>query len=344
MQRRKSVEKTISATVLLVLILLNGCVMEPQNKADDESDNNEQSAETHHQHTRLNLSFFKGIWTSPGLEERALEQDTEKMKTYGVNIFAIPVMYDVRDDGSVKIVLNAQWEGNEETGYINMIRKAHNAGLAVFLEMDPVYLKNNEFAAIPKRIKEMFLENFKQVCIHWAEIAEQEKVEVLSPFNEPTTVIGVEDAIKWMEEILPLIRQKFNGNVIIKFAGEGPGDFSQYGSIEGYDYVALDIYAINDTQDSFMEYLDFVIEKANNYVKDYNLKGFIFGEMGVEGTDEEFQAELFQRFFERTWNITKGYFLCVWGPKNPEDPFADVSFTGKPAENIIKQWYTKQPT
>ena len=340
MHKKKIAKKTILTSVLLVLILLNGCITEPQNKADDKEDNNGQNSETYTPYTRLNLSFFKGIWTSPGLEEKTLEQDTEKMKTYGVNIFAIPVMYDIRDDGSVKIVLNARWEGNEEKGYINMIRKAHNAGLAVFLEMDPIYFKNDESLAIPKEIKETFMENFKQVCIHWAEIAEQEKVEVFSPFNEPTTVIGVEDAIKWMENILPFIRQRFNGTIIIKFAGEGPGDFSQYGSIEGYDYVALDIYAINDTQYSFMDYLDIVIEKASSYVKDYNLKGFIFGEMGIGGIDEKFQAELFQRFFERTWNITKGYFLCVWGPKNPEDLFADVSFTDRLAENIVKQWYT----
>ncbi|MCD6237265.1 MAG: hypothetical protein J7K13_04865 [Thermoplasmata archaeon] len=339
---KKRIEKTVLIGISLAIVLfIGGCITEPQNKMYGGSDNNKQDSENYHPHTRLNLSFFKGVWTSPGLEERALEQDTEKMKTYGVNIFALSVLYDVRDDGSVKIVLNAQWEGNEEKGYINMIRKAHNAGLAVFLEMDPIYSKNGEFAAVPEEIKEAFLENFKQVCIHWAEIAEQEQVEMFSPFNEPTTVIGVEDAIKWMEEILPSIKQRFNGTVIVKFAGEGPGDFSQYGSIEGYDYVALDIYAIDDTQDSFMEYLDFVIEKASSYVENYNLKGFIFGEMGIEGTNEKFQAELFQRFFERTWNITSGYFLCIWGPKNPEDPFADVSFTDKAAENIIKQWYTK---
>ena len=340
MCKKKDAKKMILAVVLLVLILLNGCIREPQNKADDKKDSNGQNAENYHPHTRLNLSFFKGIWTSPGLEERALEQDTEKMKIYGINIFAIPILYDVGDDGSVKIVLNARWEGNEETGYINMIRKAHNAGLAVFLEMDPIYSKNDEFTVIPEEIKEVFMENFKQVCIHWVEIAEQEQVEMFSPFNEPTTIIGVEDGIKWMEEILPFIRQRFNGTVIIKFAGEGPGDISQYGSIEGYDYVALDIYAIDDTQNSFMGYLDLVIEKANTYVENYNLKGFIFGEMGIEGKDEDFQAELFQRFFEKTWNITSGYFLCIWGPKNPEDPFADVSFADKPAENIIKQWYT----
>jgi hypothetical protein len=329
--------KAVLVVSPVILIFFSGCITEQYNNGNVDGG---QTIETY-QHTRLNLSFFKGVWTSPGMEEYALEHDTEKMKADGVNIFAIPVMYDVRDDGSVRIVLNARWEGNEEKGYINMIRKAHNAGLAVFLEMDPVYLKNNEFAPVPEEIKETFMENIRDECIHWAEIAEQEKVEVFSPFNEPTTVIGVEDAIKWAEEILPLIKQRFNSDIIIKFAGEGPGDFSQYGSIEGYDYVAFDIYAIDVSEQEFMSYLDTVIANANSYVENYSLKGYIFGEMGVSADDEEFQAQLFQDFFNRTWNKSKGYFLCGWGPKNPEDPFFDVSFTGKSAEDVIKQWYTR---
>jgi len=329
MRIKNNVSKTVLTIVcLLLLTIFSGCITEQQNIKSST-------------HTRLNLFFFKGVWASPGMEENVLEHDTEKMKVDGVNIFAIPVMYDVRQDGSIKIVLNAKWEGNEKNGYINMIRKAHDAGLAVFLEMDPVYLENGEVVPVPKKIKEIFMENLKTACLQWAEIAEQEGIEAFSPFNEPTTVIGVEDAIKWSEGILPLIRQRFNSSVIIKFAGEGPGEeISQYGSIEGYDYVAVDIYAINDDQDSFMEYLNLVIANASSYVENYNLKGFIFGEMGIDSKNEKFQAELFQRFFEETWNITSGYFICGWGQHNPEDPFTDVSFTDKPAENIIKQWYT----
>ncbi|HEC86977.1 MAG TPA: hypothetical protein ENI49_03810 [Thermoplasmatales archaeon] len=322
---------------LVVMVFLSGCITERHNNGYFDAG---ETIEVSH-HARLNLSFFKGIWTSPGMEEYALEYDTEKMKNDGVNIFAIPVMYDVREDGSVKIVLNAKWEGNEEDGYINMIRKAHNAGLAVFLEIDPVYLKNNEFAVVPEGIKETFMENIRDECIHWAEIAEQEKVEAFSPFNEPTTVIGVEDAINWAEEVLPLIKQRFNGDIIIKFAGEGPSNVSHYGSIEGYDYVAFDIYAIENTEDSFLEYLTIVIEDATQYVREYNLKGFIFGEIGVDASNETLQAEIFQRFFEETWNITSGYFICGWGEHNPDDPFADVSFTSKASENVIKQWYRK---
>jgi len=245
MYRKRGIEKTILVSMLIIILFLSGCTTKTYNGSDSD-----QSVLVS-QHSRLNLSFYKGIWTSPGMEERALKHDTEKVKIDGVNIFAIPVMYSVRDDGTVKIVFNAQWEGNEENGYINMIRLAHNAGLAVFLEMDPVYLKNGEFSSVPEKIRKVFMENFKTACLHWVEIAEKEQVEVFSPFNEPTTVLGVEDAVKWMEEILPFIKERFNGSVIVKFAGEGPGDaITQYGSIEGYDYVALDIYAIDIDQNT----------------------------------------------------------------------------------------------
>jgi len=293
-------------------------------------------------HERLELSFFKGVWTPFGGEERALEQDVENMTADGVNIFAVPVLYNINSDGTVEIVYKAEWEGNEEEGYITLIRKAHNAGLAVFLELDPC-MQGGQTALVPEGIRETFMQNFTSVCLHWAEIAEQENVELFSPINEPNNVLGDEYAIKLAENILPLVKQKFTGGIVIKFAGEGPGDIWQYGSIEGYDYVAVDIYAIDISEDVFIEdYLKgTVIPYANGYVENYNLNGYIFGEMGVGADNEEQQAQIFQRFFEETWENTKGYFLCAWGPKiDPTDPFPDVSFTGRPAENVIREWYT----
>lgn len=64
--------------------------------------------------------------------------------------------------------------------------------------MDPVYLKNGEFTSIPESTKENFMEKFKEACLYWAEITEQEKIEASSPFNELTTLLGVKDAVKWM--------------------------------------------------------------------------------------------------------------------------------------------------
>ncbi|HID60670.1 MAG TPA: hypothetical protein EYP46_02280 [Hadesarchaea archaeon] len=70
----------------------------------------------------------------------------------------------------------------------------------------------------------------------------------------------------------------------MKFAGEGPEDISEYGTIEGHDYVAVGVYAIDVSEDVFIEYLkETVPSYVNEYVENYSLNGYIFGEMGVGG-------------------------------------------------------------
>ena len=294
-------------------------------------------------HKRLALSFFKGVWTAPGGEERALEQDTEKMKADGVNIFALSVGYTLNSDGTIRLVLSREWEGNEEEGYITLIRKAHDAGLGVYLSVD-VWPQDDQWTQVPEKIREKVMQNLTSACLHWAEIAEQENVELFSPLNEPTAVLGIEDGIKWSENILPLVKQRFTGDVAIKFVGAEVGDFSPYGNIAGYDYVSVHIYAIDTSEAEFFEYLEETVLPFLNWcVKNYNLKGYLFGEMGVPAADEKQQARIFQRFFEETWDNTSGYFLCSWGPKvDPTDPFPDCDFTGRPAESIIREWYTQK--
>jgi len=291
-------------------------------------------------HQRLDISFFKGVWTQPGGEKRALEHDTDNMIADGINIFALSIFYDINSDGTLTPVPFApEWEENPEEGYVTLIRKAHDAGLGVYLTVDVEYADG----VVPAGIRDVAMQNSADVSVYWAEIAEQENVELFSPINEPTQVFGVEDGIWWSENILPLIKQRFSGEVAVKFYGPELGDFSPYGSIEGYDYVSIHIYAIDVTETEFFEYLsEVVLPYVNWCVRSYNLEGYIFGEMGVEAGDDEWQAHIFQRFLEETWENTKGYFLCGWGPKiDPTDPFPDVSFTGRPAENVIREWYTQ---
>jgi len=267
----------------------------------------------------------------------------ESMKADGINMFALSVGYEIGHDGTVELVpYSAEWEENAEGGYLALIRKAHDAGLGVFLTVDAVYLEDGQFTSVPEGIRETFVQNFTDACLRWAEIAERENVELFSPINEPTAVLGVEDGIGWSENILPLVKQRFTGNVTIKFVGPEVGDFSQYGSIDGYDYVSLHVYAIGTTEEEFFGYLEEIVLPYFEWcVESYGLKGYLFGEMGVPAADEEVQARIFQRFFEETWENTSGYFLCGWGPKmSPEDPFPDVCFTGHSAENVIREWYT----
>ncbi|HDI12760.1 MAG TPA: hypothetical protein ENF64_01435, partial [Hadesarchaea archaeon] len=204
-------------------------------------------------HQRLNLSFFKGVWTQPGGEKRALEHDTDNMIADGINIFALSIFYDINSDGTLTPVPFApEWEENPEEGYVTLIRKAHDAGLGVYLTVDVEYADG----VVPAGIRDVAMQNSADVSVYWAEIAEQENVELFSPINEPTQVFGVEDGIWWSENILPLIKQRFSGEVAVKFYGPELGDFSEHGTIAGYDYVSVHVYAIDTSESEFFEYLE----------------------------------------------------------------------------------------
>jgi len=295
-------------------------------------------------HQRLNISFFKGVWAQSGGEERALENDIEKMLNDGVNIFPVSVLYHISPDGTTEVVpMSSEWDLNPEQGYINLIRMAHRGGLGVFLELDfEHWWEDGKFLSVPDEIRNKIVENAKKTCLHWAEIGEKEQIELFSPMNEPTNVFGVKDGIKWIEDILPRIKEKYTGKTNVKLFGIEVGDFSSYGSIAGYDYVSVNVYAAGTSNEEFMRYIkDEVDPYLEDCVKRYNLKGYLFGEMGVPAENKE-QAQVFEQFFEQTWDNCQGYFLCGWGPKiMSDDPFPDMRFTGYPAENVIKQWYTK---
>ncbi len=293
-------------------------------------------------HQRLEISFFKGIWTQPGGEEKVLNSDIKKMLEDGVNIFAISVLYHTNPDGTVKIVsLGPQWEYNSEVGYLNLIKTAHNGGLGVYLELDfDHWWEDQQFSNLSEKIKDNFIKSVKTAIIHWAEIAEKEKVELFSPINEPTNVLGKKEGIKLVENILPEIKKKFKGKTNVKLFGIEIGDFSPYGTISGYDYASVNVYAIDTSNKEFISYIqNNVIPYMKNLVQKYELKGYLFGEIGIPADNKE-QAKLFEQFFNLTWDDTKGYFISAWGPKfDLNDPFPDMEFTNSPAEEVIKKWY-----
>ncbi|MBO8183771.1 MAG: hypothetical protein H0Z28_13445 [Archaeoglobus sp.] len=292
---------------------------------------------------RRNLTLFKGVWPSPGTTGKALANDVEKMREDGVNAVCISPVYIILSDGSLKSVGESpEWEGHAEELYIEYIRKAHDAGLAVYLTIDPVPVNANPWHIEPLsgERKEKFIEEVTRVVIHWAEIAEKEKVELFSPMNEPETFLGSEDGVKWSENILPKVKEKFRGDVIVKFADIGPRDLENYGDLTGYDYLAIDVYD-NNPKELKERLRAEVIPRAKSLAEKYGMKGFVFGEMGGDVKDKKVLAEILDVFFNESWNYSKGYFVSGWG-KNPDpsDP-SDCTFTDTPAEDIVRKWFLK---
>jgi len=112
----------------------------------------------------------------------------------------------------------------------------------------------------------------------WAEIAENGQVEFFSPLNEPNFVLSQEEGFRWAQMVLPLIREKFSGDVVLKLGGGAEINDIDH-DYSGYDYVAFDIYASAD-----LEYWGQMVSRSvgvlGEIVKKYSLKG-AFSESSV---------------------------------------------------------------
>ncbi len=124
----------------------------------------------------------------------------------------------------------------------------------------------------------------REIALTWAKIAEEEKVDIFSPLNEPFLHIGYERTFAWHEDILPELRQVYHGLL-------APRGFQAYhfepdlGLIEradtqfdftGWDLIGFDIFGRNTRNfNEFRKYLKAVISKATQIKEKTGAKGII---------------------------------------------------------------------
>lgn len=288
---------------------------------------------------RKNLTRFKGVWPSPGKIEELLDSESE-IKDLGVNIIPLNANYCIRGDEIKQVVFGPPWmTKNPEDYVIENIKKAHQKGFAVFLELNTLA----PGCDMVIQNKDKFIEDFIHESKKWAEIAERYQVEMFSPLNEPNLVLG-EKGFEWAQKVLPEVKEVYSGDVVLKIADRPkPGNYS------GYDYLAIDIFPgeIN----YWREDIKTAVSEMEAIVRMYNLKGGIIGELGaptqigpgederlVAGkiVDQKTQAQIFQIAFEEAWNKTDGFFVLAWS-KNQKLTY---NFHGFEAEKVIKNWYT----
>jgi len=159
-------------------------------------------------------------------------------------------------------------------------------------------------------------------------------VELYSPLNEPNAVFSSSDLIsRWInrsQELKPL----FSGNMVLKFADVGPEKIENIG---GYDYLAFDIMWGDSRYEELRDYLDMAVDKGKKLKQEYKLRGFFFGELGVEKNrvDDDTQAEIFRTILDETWGRVSGY--CFLGWSNLEFSFR----YNERAKEIIRDWFSR---
>ena len=279
------------------------------------------------EYQRQDISFLKFV-SSENCMYFLNSDEIKELKELNVNGIRICPLYSISPDAGLK-------EDVPEFLIVGLIRKAHQAGLAVFLEVNfggPP--GEGEFGGFPHLTEPIFVEKIYNAASHWAKVAEKENVEFYSPLNEPNLVFADKNLLnQWIKKSQDL-RSLFSGNLVLKLADIGPENI---GDISGYDYLAFDIMWADARYDELRNHLSIAVNKAGNLKEKYNLKGFFFGELGAERSmvSKEVQAEIFKTIFQETWGKVDGY--CFLGWSNLEFKFKD----NKAAKEIIKNWYKK---
>ncbi len=282
---------------------------------------------TMQEYQRQDLNFLKFV-SSENCLYFLDKQEIEKLRALNINGIRICPLYRISQNGILE-------EEMPEFFIIDLIHKAHDAGFAVFLEINaggkPTETGEPEFRY--KSLED--INKLYNIAHYWAKIAEKENVEFFSPLNEPNLMFTDENLVNlWINRTKDLA-QVFSGKLVLKFADIGPETIE---NIQHYDYLAFDIMWGDDEFNELKTHLELAVKKGNYLKKKFNLKGFFFGELGAERSmvDEPTQAKIFKTILETTWDEVDGY--CFLGWSNLEFRFKD----NDEAVNIIKKWYTKR--
>lgn len=150
---------------------------------------------------------IKGYWSSGGPNAFDELGDVKEMKAIGINTITFSPMLSHSQEGRVK-----ELPGSES--YIKKtINKAHRAGIRVMLETTPM----NGGAVSPKVTDpKLFQSEMTKIALKYAKIANEYNVEFFAPIVEPGHHISDEEADVWLQELLPKLRQVYNGKLMWK--------------------------------------------------------------------------------------------------------------------------------
>lgn len=290
----------------------------PSNKEQFTKKNSEQT------YQRQNISFLKFV-SSENCMYSLDASEVAQLKSLNVNGIRICPLYSLRN-GKIS-------EDVPEFFITSLIKKAHQEGFAVFLEINAGG-KPTETGEPENRYNQKYIDNLYDIALHWAKIAEKENVEFFSPLNEPNLVfVDSDSAGQWIKKSQGL-KSAFSGNLVLKLADLGPEKIE---GIDKYDYLAFDIMWGDAQYQELENHLKTAIQKGRGLKDRYNLKGFFFGEIGAERSrvSKDVQVGVFKTVLEQTWRKVDGY--CFLGWSDLEFRFKD----NEKAKETIKEWYSK---
>jgi len=257
-----------------------------------------------------------------------------------------------------------------EKDALKMISKAREFGLKVFivpflwrgeikLEAGPE--EKTPLFYIPERYRDRFLDQVAEMALKIAEFAERNHVEMLTPICELHRYIGYELSSKWHQEILPKLRERYSGKLVVGDQdymqdyfnqGKNFSDIPDF-NYAGYDYIGL---IVNPSGTKSWDGLERSIEKTLDYADHLRQKygcGVIISNVGTLGDakwildehpskPDKARAEFFKVVLQKSMGRVEGLFFNGWHYNGPvETIVGQLTIQGKEPYDVVRKYFTK---
>jgi hypothetical protein len=220
---------------------------------------------------------------------------------------------------------------------------------------------------VPEEHLDNFLEQLNDRAIQWAEFAERNDVEMLTPMCETHLYLGWEGSSQWHQEILPKLREVYSGKLIV--AHQNNVDFPTMGEkipeldYGGYDYAGLSwvLQHVNSWKEA-EEAIRKTLDHADHMRGEYDV-GIIHSRLGslgvkaeklVQGYEDhlgDVKLRLYRMVMEESTDRIDGVFFYAWQyshkggahiycKRTPEGWRMVDAWQGKEPYYFVKEYFT----
>lgn len=309
----------------------------------------------------------KGVcWV--GTPQPVLQEDVDKLKSIGVTwISQTPFAWQQQvNDTSLFFEQNTQrkpWWGESYEGIATTTRFAKSSGMRTVLKPH-IWLRQSWPGEIVMTNEENWDKWFKQYAkfiMTYAELAQKEQIEILCIGTELQKTIHRKE---WYD-LIKNVRSVYKGKLTYA------ANFNEFENVPFWrelDFIGIQAYFPltkdpNPTLEDVMKGWQQPLQQIEAVHKKFD-KPVIFTELGYKSTadatvepwewpsaehqesiSDTIQAIAYEAFFKKCWDKKwmEGVYFWKWYPHGGRRNTA-VDFTpqGKPAEGVMKDWFSKQ--
>ncbi|MFH1239082.1 MAG: hypothetical protein V1653_03110, partial [bacterium] len=252
---------------------------------------------------------------------------------------------------------------------IHAIHSIHSLGLKVMLkpQLDLIDTSSGEWRGSIEFGKEndwqAWFDSYTEFIVHYAQIAQEEKVEMLCIGTELTAVATLRPDL-WKEKVIKSVRQIYEGP--LTYAANWYEEYTAVKFWDALDYAGLDPYfPLSDKDKPTFEEIKKGWESHVAEIEKWQAsisKPVIFTEIGYRSStgaakepwehmpgkevDLQQQADCYEALFETFWDKPwlRGVYWWEWGVSIKSGGESNRGFTpqNKPAEQVLTEWYKKK--